>query len=314
MGWRLGLWLALCAIVSLLASVTEAATPAPGGLTFFTCSDTHYQDAVESNKVQAALIDMMNAMPNKEYPDDLGGGKIGIPRGVIVPGDLVDHGQAPAKKVRQEWSLWNADFGLNGEGRLKFPVYEGYGNHDLNTKCYVEDEIKARNLKRKDVVAISSNGYHYAWEWDGIHFIQLNLYPADERPSGVKGQPPRFALQFLKEELAKNVGKSGKPVVVTQHYMPTDNWWTEPEKEAFFQVLKDYNVILIVHGHQGQGSIYDWKGLTVVDNNDFRGAGVFVVNIRGNEMRIVQRKPYDRWALKAKKTIQRPAAGERNAN
>lgn len=248
-------------------------------LTFFTCSDTHYLPEASSNTTRTAIVDIMNALPGRKYPDVIGGGIVAIPRGVIVPGDLVDHGQAPMALVRKEWAMWTADFGLNGEGRLKFPVYEGYGNHDLNSNFLVENEIKKRNLSRLNVVAISSNGFHYAWEWDGIHFIQLNLYPADERPKGVKGQPPRYALQFLKDELQKNVGTSRKPVVVSYHYQPTDTWWTEEEKEAFYEVMRHYNVILLIHGHQGRASIYDWKGVTVIDNNDFRGTGAFVVHI-----------------------------------
>lgn len=252
-------------------------------LTFFTCSDTHYLQWASSNLNRSAIVDMMNALPGKKYPETIGGGVVATPRGVIVPGDLVDHGQAPIALVRQEWAMWTGDFGLKGEGRLKFPVYEGYGNHDLNTNCFVENEIKKRNLSRLNVVAISSNGFHYAWEWDGIHFIQLNLYPADVRPKGVKGQPPRYALQFLKEELQKNVGASRKPVVVSYHYQPTDTWWTEEEKEASYEAIRNYNVILLIHGHQGRASIYDWKGLTVIDNNDFRGTGAFVVHIQKDD-------------------------------
>lgn len=289
-------------LAALLAAMAQQAR---AELTFFTCSDTHYNEAVVSNTVQAGLVDLMNGLPGKEYPADLGGGAVAAPRGVIVPGDLIDDGQGPAAMIRQEWTLWNADFGLAGEGRLKFPVYEGYGNHDLNGRFYVEDEIKARNLKRADVVNIASNGYHYAWEWDGIHFIQLNLYPGTVRPAGVGGQPPRHALEFLKEDLAKHVGASGRPVIVSHHYMPTDGWWSDPEKAAYREALRPYNVILVIHGHQGSASITDWMGLTLLDNHHFARTGVFVVNIRGDELRIAQRLPAGTWGLNFKKTFSR---------
>jgi len=280
-------------------------------LTFFTCSDTHYLQWASSNLNRTAIVDVMNALPGKKYPDVVGGGVVATPRGVIIPGDLIDHGQAPLAVMRQEWAMWTADFGLNGEGRLKFPVYEGYGNHDLNRNLFVENEIKKRNLSRSNVVAISSNGFHYAWEWEGIHFIQLNLYPADERPQGIKGQPPRYALQFLKEELHKNVGASGKPVVVSYHYQPTDTWWTDTEKEASYEALRNYNIILLIHGHQGRASIYDWKGLTVVDNNDFLGTGAFVIRIfkdvktDEHHLMIAQCLPSGKWGpLTFKKKIE----------
>ena len=285
-----------------------AARPAAAQLTFFTCSDTHYNEAAVSNTAQAALIDLMNALPGKAYPPELGGGPVAVPRGVIIPGDLIDDGQGPVAMIRDEWALWKADFGLHGEGRLKFPVYEGYGNHDLNDGLFIENEIKARTAARSNVVAVATNGLHYAWEWDGIHFVQLNLYPGTVRPPGVQGQPPRQALEFLKEDLAKNVGRSGRPVVVSHHYMPADTWWTDAEKEAYHAELRDYNVILIVHGHQGRASLDPWKGITTVDNHAFLGAGVFVVRIEGDEMSIVQRRPDDTWGMSLKKRIQRPGA------
>ena len=284
-------------------------------LTFFTCSDTHYLQWASSNLNRTAIVDMMNALPGKKYPDAIGGGVVATPRGVIVPGDLIDHGQGPKALIKQEWAMWTTDFGLKGEGRLKFPVYEGYGNHDLNSNLLVENEIKARTLARSDVVAISSNGFHYAWEWDGIHFIQLNLYPADERPKGVKGQPPRYALQFLKDSLQKNVGGSRKPVVVVHHYMPTDGWWTEEEKKTYLDVIKEYNVILITHGHQGRASITEWNGFTVLNNHYFLTAGAFVVRISKDEktedhhLMIVQSLPSGTWGpLTFKKKIEFPKA------
>jgi cytolysin (calcineurin-like family phosphatase) len=203
--------------------------------------------------------------------------------------------------------LWVADFGLKGEGRLRFPIYEGYGNHDLNGNLLIENFIKERNLARSNVVAIATNGFHYAWEWDGVHFVQLNLYPGNTRP---KGQPPRYALDFLREELSKNVGSSRRPVVISHHYVPTDNWWTDEEKNAYYDAIKDYNVILIIVGHQFRASLIDWKGLRVLDNNDFRGTGAFVVHITDKQMTIAQRTPADEWKLSRKIAIDfpRPAA------
>ena len=295
----------IASLVALIWSLVVAQSRAD--LTFFTCSDTHYRGEVASNATKTATVDLMNALPGKPYPADLGGGTVGVPRGVIVPGDLIDHGQAPAKLVHQEWALWTADFGLHGEGRLKFPTYEGYGNHDYNEHFYVENEIKARNLARSNVVAIASNGYHYAWEWDGIHFIQLNLYPGTIRPKGAGGQSPRHALEFLRDELKKDVGTSGRAVIVSFHYQPTDTWWTDEEKQAFYDAIHDYNVILIIHGHQGRASIADWKGLTVLDNNDFFSTGFFIVHIdNGNHMRIVQRTRSDQWGLSLKKVFTNP--------
>lgn len=282
-------------------------------LTFFTCSDTHYREFAASNATQTALITLMNSIPGKKYPDSIGGGVVAAPRGVLIPGDLIDGGQGPAKMVNQQWALWKADFGLKGEGKLRFPVYEGYGNHDLNGNFLIENFIKERTLQRSNVVAIAENGFHYAWEWDTVHFVEVNLYPGNRRPKGVGGQPPREALNFLRDELKQNVGDSRRPVVIVHHYMPTDNWWTEEEKNAYFDVIKDYNVILIVHGHQGSASVTDWKGLTVLDNHYFVRTGAFVVHVTDKEMTIAQFSPAGEWKLTFKKDIEFPMTNTKAA-
>ncbi len=280
-------------------------------LTFFTCSDTHYLQWASSNLNRTAIVDMMNALPGKKYPDAVGGGVVATPRGVIVPGDLIDGGQSPDSIVKPQWANWKADFGMTGtEGRLKFPVYEGYGNHDLGGR--VEKYIKERNLTRSNLVAVSENGFHYAWEWDGIHFVECNLFPGHTREKG-KGQPPLESLGFLRDELQKNVGDSRKPVVVVHHYMPTDGWWSDEEKRAYFDVIKDYNIILITHGHQSRASITECNGFTVLNNHYFLTAGAFAVRISKDEqtgehhLTIAQCLPSGKWGpLTFKKKIAFP--------
>lgn len=296
-------------IASIVLIFTLAGVRA-ADLTFFTCSDTHYREDASSNDKKTAIIEMMNTLPGKKYPEAIDGGTVGTPCGVIVPGDLVDTGQGPPKLVNKQWALWKADFGLTGkDGKLKFPVYEGYGNHDLNGNLLIENYIKERTLLRSKVLAISDNGFHYAWQWDGVHFVEVNLYPGNKRP---KGQQPREALDFLRDELKKNVADSRQPVVVVQHYQPTDTWWTDEEKEAFYDVIKNYNVILIIHGHQGHASITDWKGITTVDNNDFLGTGFFVFHITDRKITVAQCTPSGEWGkCLLKKDIEFPATRTR---
>ena len=96
-----------------------------GGITFFMTTDLHYGD-MDDNKDRAfgankATIDMMNNLPGSEYPGDIPG-KVDRPRAVVVTGDIAEDGLA------EEWQWFTADYGVNGEGRVKYPVYEGWGN------------------------------------------------------------------------------------------------------------------------------------------------------------------------------------------
>lgn len=143
-------------------------------LTFYALSDIHYgaqassQD--ESPIVQCPKVNWINNLPGAEYPDVVGNHTVKKPRGIIMAGDMINDG-ARAEKAPKQWENYIADFGVNGEGRCKFPVYEGFGNHDVSEKRFIENKIKERNQQRMDLGYISNlseNGYHYSWDWETL--------------------------------------------------------------------------------------------------------------------------------------------------
>ena len=154
------------------------ATPVASGqtnldITFFLGSDLHYgyTDGTNySTAVSEATLARMNALPGQSYPANAGGGTVATPRGVLLLGDLTESGAAA------EWGAFTNDWGLNGEQQLKFPVYECFGNHDCET-LIVPQGIQARNPFRTGVSNISTNGYHYSWDWDSLHLVCLNAFP-----------------------------------------------------------------------------------------------------------------------------------------
>lgn len=245
-------------------------------VTFYSYSDIHYgaddggkkPPIVKSNKVP-----IINELPGTEYPPAIGG-VVDKPRAIIMQGDLINDG-AVAEKYPTQWANYIADFGVNGEGRCKFPVFEGIGNHDVNENLYVFDKIKERNLKRKElgfIGDISPNGYHYSWDWDGVHFVNVNLFPGNvwegEADAYGRGHHPQFARDFLVEDLKKNVGNSGRPVIIMQHFRPIDeNWWTYSAADKYHKVLQDYNVVAILVGHQGGGVNNTWRGYNWISSN-----------------------------------------------
>lgn len=281
--------LAAGAAVALLVAGAGSAE-----VTFFSYSDIHYGADDGGRKppmTRCSKVDVINGLPGTAYPAAIGGA-VATPRGVIMQGDLINDG-AVAEKYPTQWTNYVADFGVNGEGRCKFPVFEGLGNHDANENLFVFNQIRERNVVRKRlgyIGNVSSNGYHYSWDWDGVHFVNVNLFPGNvwegEADAYGRGHNPRYARDFLVEDLRRNVGTAGRPVVVVQHFRPIDeNWWTYSAADKYQKVLQDYNVIAIVVGHQGGGVNNVWRGLNWISSN-----GELVVGrITTNELLAISR-------------------------
>ena len=305
-------------------------------LTFFATSDSHYEaiERVERNDRNLVTIERMNALPGKPWPDKLGGGTIGKPRGVLALGDLIDDGDKNGQ-TDIEWKHFADHFGLDGtDGALKFPVFEGWGNHDgppekyIKQRVSVQSEIKRRNevrLQNKLISRVSSNGLHYSWDWDGVHFIQTNLYPANKQNAKVRyslpWHDPQDALAFVKEDLAAAVGDSGQPVIIMAHCGFDTDWWVLEDWAEFYRAVKPYNVIAYLHGHTGTG-VRKWKPegeehhLDVVNTGQTE-KGFFVVEVSADRLRLgyqvkrdstVLKDPQWEWRYLFEKPITRSAA------
>lgn len=266
--WFFGTGLVRAAVVA--AGLGWAATGTAADLTFFAYSDSHYEAEHTGTRSE---VNWINNLPGTAWPTEVGG-VVGTPKGVIMAGDLIDDGAVSALYPTQ-WANWSADYGVNGEGRCKFPVFENVGNHDLNTNLFMFNKVAERNLVRKDaglIGDISPNGYHYSWDWDGIHFVNVNLFPGNvwegEADSYGPAHKPQNSRDFLVQDLQTQVGNSGRPVVVIQHFRPVDeNWWTYSAADKYHKVIQDYNVIMIMCGHQGGGVNNIWRGINWASSN-----------------------------------------------
>jgi cytolysin (calcineurin-like family phosphatase) len=107
------------------------------------------------------------------------------------------------------------------------------------------------------------------------------LYP------GAEGTPAQNSLGFLASDLAKNVRASGRAVVLYFHYdFIRENFWEPEEKDAFYDVVKDYNIIAIIHGHRHLTNLESstWNGINVF-NVAMRSTGKFTIfRIRKNHL------------------------------
>lgn len=185
-------------------------------------------------------------------------------RGILYAGDLTQNAR------RDEWEHYKSEIGSMGEF-----FYDGMGNHDLANDrpcvttspagCTIRDEIAEtiRDRKHRTTKTNKAPGDdpHYSWDWDDVHFVQLNLFPGNApstgRPEDDSGTTldPADALTFLVDDLAQHVGSSGRPVVLVHHYgfdefSVGSNWWTTAERNAYWDAIAGYNVIGIFTGHQ----------------------------------------------------------------
>jgi cytolysin (calcineurin-like family phosphatase) len=281
-------------------------------VTFIVTSDCHY-DAFENedrNDRNRATIREMNAITNMSWPEKLGGSPIQRPRGVLVLGDVIDDGDRIFQDKHQtprQWLLFQADFGLDGrDGLLDYPVYETWGNHDGppvgkdKHGFSFQKQLKNRNRLRQEkgwLTGLSRNELHYSWDWDDVHFVQLGIYPADRQHPDIRYNPvwhdPQNALAFLKEDLAKSVGRSGRPVVLMSHCGIDADWWHKEDMKVFYESVKDYNVILYLYGHSGTG-YRQWappgesNPLNCVNTGQTEN-GFFVIRITSDKIRLAYR-------------------------
>ena len=279
-------------------------------ITFFVASDIHYGASETIGEAIDATIDIMNELPGTRYPESAGGDAVGTPRAVVLCGDLTNDGRS------EQWADFVTDFGVNKEGRLAYASYEGVGNHDGDANSPVRKGVIERNRKRKGIKKVSENGPNYSWDWDNVHFVHLNLYTGDKRDKQGKldgnWNDPSGSLSFLKEDLAENVGDSGRPVILFQHYGWDEGfsvgwgWWSDNERVAMDEAVKKYNIVGIFFGHTHSAEVTEWKGLKIYNDASIQrdpDAGEFlVVHIKDDQM-VVAHRFKDRWGFAERRTI-----------
>ena len=305
------LWL-LCLLLVGLAARGQAPADGRGrDLTFFAVSDTHYglggSDGAATNPL---LVDKMNGLPGTTYPANLGG-KVSQPRGVLHIGDITNNGK------KEQWEMFVKDYGLTGrDGRLAYPVYEAYGNHDGGPNSPVRDGIRQRNTRRAGLTTISTNGLHYCWDWEGIHFVNLGIAP------GLTTRPydPEYSMEFLEEVVQKHV-KKGEPLILMHHFGfdkgHSLGWWSEDRRQQYHELIKDKNVLAIIHGHAHEPYIYQWEGLDIYHPPHFKQKdpkntgpvmhGFFVFHITADELTVAERRLDDTWGMTGRKTLKKAA-------
>jgi hypothetical protein len=269
-------------------------------ITFYQVGDTHYRafDATNGNANATNrnnLRKMMELTPSTAMP---GAGTVGTPGGVIACGDLLNSGSEtdPASglvisktaTLEKQWANFIKDFGSLGnepDSIVKWPVFEGYGNHDQDGFLkQVSDNIAARATRHPNIAAQSGTytyaggygnirvtGVHYAWNWGPLHFVQANMRIGD----GIQRYPCSGSHAFLKSYLENTVGDSGDPVFVAVHLPPStdaESDWPKADRQAFYDLIRRFNTVGILVGHVHSYAYSLWLG---PDNNGDVGIPVY---------------------------------------
>jgi cytolysin (calcineurin-like family phosphatase) len=261
----------------------------PADITFFAMGDCQYGGGPDRDK-NFLQIAALNDFPGSAWPEGMpsAGLPVAEPRGLLLAGDITNSGRdgRPGDEGHNELGRFLDDYGLTGsDGLLRFPMYEGYGNHDFDpAEAYegwrdlypdtITPGVQAvidRNAERVGMVHVSDEGGHYSWDWGGVHFVNLNLFPGNEpsdhhHTSLVRN--PYHSLDFLAEDLATHVGDTCRPVILMSHYgfdsfSMDPLWWNDAQRDAFWQLAQDYNVVAYIHGHSHDTSLYTWNGMDV---------------------------------------------------
>jgi cytolysin (calcineurin-like family phosphatase) len=286
------------------------AAAGPDDITFFITSDLHYGVSPTVAAANGLTVEAMNGLAGEPYPEAIGG-RVAVPRGVVVLGDIVENGNAP--EAARWWSEFAADYDPAGRGRLRFPAYEGVGNHDGDPGKPVREGVKARNPHRPGIRSISGNGLHYSWDWGPVHFVQLNLFPGSAGIDIINRWGKRFegdwklpghSLEFLVEDLRENVGASGRTVVIFQHYGWDEwgrDWYSAREREAYAEALQGYRIAALFWGHSHEAMRIDWRGIPTFcvgsgQRNPEPGE-FFVVRITPEALTVAERKAKGGWGL-----------------
>lgn len=217
---------------------------------------------------------------------------------VAIAGDIFD------KALDETHYLFKERYhqaGTEDDKKIKFPVFPGFGNHDIDpvskkptqnlagrkmNLSYMDSVLQAR-LEKGEILNVDPESRAYSWNIGDIHFVQMHTYAGDDHYC--KGN----SLIWLEKDL-NLYAAGGNPVVYIQHYgfdKWAIKWWPEDKRKALFDLLDKYNVVGFFVGHTHEPSIEHYRGYPVFQVNnawpDEDGNGSFAIaRIRGNDFAV----------------------------
>ncbi len=290
-------------------------------------------NCAQEGKTDANLlrhVAALNRIADYRWPTEIGGvatglagagEKIAVPLGIVIGGDMTDDGGGQVKVPGEGHQLLQFSSRYQqgtGPDRVRYPVYNGLGNHDLDQdgapphvdwyrrelRDYVELNHR-QTVFYKPPVPVANydiDSDNYSWDWGGLHLVQLQRFGGDTSKGAISG------LAWLKQDLASSAA-DGRPVVLFQHYgwdrfslekwdsakMSFDDegaghphWWSDDDRAALLAVLSGYNVVGLFHGHEHETPmIYRQAGLDLFKPVATFMGGFALVHITNHYMDVV---------------------------
>ncbi|MBU0616461.1 MAG: PQQ-binding-like beta-propeller repeat protein, partial [Planctomycetes bacterium] len=201
-----------------------------------------------------------------------------VPFGITTPapalalatGDLTEYGV-----IDDTWSLFEQAF-----ASLPYPLYVLPGNHD-NTWVAMYHIMRERY-----------GGENYSFDKFGCHFACIcSASPQEPVPS-----IDATTRTWLKRDLESILPDT--PVFVALHHPPYSTEFAPAEYDTFIDLLRDYNVVLLLYGHGHGVSHRNLDGIDGVMGGSTFGnnAGYAVISVQDGMLRVAYhyyRKPPD---------------------
>ena len=225
---------------------------------FIAFSDTHIGHRGEEGKnVEVEKLKLLDPMIKEMQNDE------NIKLALIV-GDLVDHGWADPRfsccgccNFINEWQGFQQKWIIPLISQIGTSnIYLCAGNHEKildYRKIYCKSAYK--KVKKSTLgMYKSSNDINYYFEREGVFFICCGIYPD-------------FDICLWLDELLLWIGQ--RPVIIFFHYNikgKYSEFWTDNEKQTFYDLIQKYNIKAIINGHIHKSSAYLWNNKIQVVN------------------------------------------------
>jgi len=183
----------------------------------------------------------------------------------VVTGDITEYGV-----IDNTWAI--AQHAIDA---LPCPWYAVPGNHD-NTWVALYDVMRKRH-----------GGANHALDHAGWHFAFVcSASPQEPVPS-----LDATTRAWLKADLSKL--DPGTPIVLAMHHSPEIGEYANPvEMDTFLDLIRDYNVQLILVGHGHTPRVHDIAGIPAIEGGSTFGpnAGYGLLSLNSDHVRYDYRR------------------------
>ncbi len=292
-------------IVLILALLGCVVPPAPAqhpvvgveDFTFLHISDTHINPHVArlgppEKPRGAECIEWICAEAGK--PQEMRPFKMTVapPSFAIVTGDLTEYGV-----IDDTWDQWEAAFRC-----LPFKTYVTTGNHD-NTWTAIYQVMRTRH-----------GGENYSFNQHGCHFAIISSASPQEPVPTIDGKTRAWLMKDLEEQPPE------RPIFVALHHPPYSDEFAPAELDTLIDLLRNYNVALLLYGHGHGVAHWSRDGIDgVMGGSTFGGnEGYGIVSVKDGVLRVAYRyrqpgekKPDADPGSRYKKLLEKPLRSRR---